>query len=244
MLPFVTHCFELCWKFSFSFISTGRLVSLHIFSLSLHSAWLSTGFFYPQPPCQKMVLYWRCYHLVCVQSLSHVQIFATHLAPLFMKSSRQEYGSGLPFQRIFPSQGSNLCIHESPALASRFFTTAQLGEPHCLLGAPGGSDNKESACIVGDLGSIPVPGRSSGEVNGNPLLYSCLENLMDMGSQRVGHNWATSLSLSPQNCQDISWLNLTPWRRWQLVPVLCNELLSISPHLPSYKPLSNPQCRQ
>ena len=129
-----------------------------------------------------MALYWRCYHLVCVQSLSHVQIFATHLAPLFMKSSRQEYGSGLPFQRIFPSQGSNLCIHESPALASRFFTTAQLGEPHCLLGAPGGSDNKESACIVGDLGSIPVPGRSSGEVNGNPLQYCCLGNPVDRGA--------------------------------------------------------------
>ena len=30
-----------------------------------------------------------------------------------------------------------------------------------------------------DLGSIPGSGRSSGEGNGNPLQYSCLENLMD-----------------------------------------------------------------
>ena len=36
-----------------------------------------------------------------------------------------------------------------------------------------------SACSVGDLGSIPGSGRSSGEGNGNPLQYSCLENSMD-----------------------------------------------------------------
>ena len=32
---------------------------------------------------------------------------------------------------------------------------------------------------VGDLGSIPGMGRSSGEGDGNPLQYSCLENPMD-----------------------------------------------------------------
>ena len=30
-----------------------------------------------------------------------------------------------------------------------------------------------------DMGSIPGPGRSSGEGNGNQLQYSCLENSMD-----------------------------------------------------------------
>ena len=44
---------------------------------------------------------------------------------------------------------------------------------------PGGSDSKASAYSVGDLGSIPGSGRSSGEGNGNPLQYSCLENPMD-----------------------------------------------------------------
>ena len=33
---------------------------------------------------------------------------------------------------------------------------------------PGGSDRKEFACIVGDLGSIPGLGRSPGEGNDNP----------------------------------------------------------------------------
>ena len=45
----------------------------------------------------------------------------------------------------------------------------------------GGSDGKESACNAGDLGSIPGLGGSSGEVNGNLLQYSCLENSMDRG---------------------------------------------------------------
>ena len=41
---------------------------------------------------------------------------------------------------------------------------------------PGGSDGKESAGNIGDLGSIPGLERSPGEGNGNPLHYSCLEN--------------------------------------------------------------------
>ena len=41
---------------------------------------------------------------------------------------------------------------------------------------PGGSDGKESACIVGDLGSIPRLGRFPGGGHGNSLQYSCLEN--------------------------------------------------------------------
>ena len=45
----------------------------------------------------------------------------------------------------------------------------------------GGSDGKVSAYDVGDPGLIPGTGRSSGEGNGNPLQYSCLENPMDRG---------------------------------------------------------------
>ena len=40
------------------------------------------------------------------------------------------------------------------------------------LGFPGGSTGKESACSVGDLGSIPGLGRSPGEGKGYPLQYS------------------------------------------------------------------------
>ena len=44
------------------------------------------------------------------------------------------------------------------------------------MGFPGGSDGKESACNLGDLGSIPELGRSPGGEHGNPLQYLCLEN--------------------------------------------------------------------
>ena len=44
---------------------------------------------------------------------------------------------------------------------------------------PGGSDGKESACNVGDLGSVSGFRRSSGEGKGYPLQYCCLENSMD-----------------------------------------------------------------
>ena len=51
---------------------------------------------------------------------------------------------------------------------------------------PGGSDSKESACNVADLGLIPGSGRSPGEGNSKPLQYSCLENPTDGGAW-----WAT-----------------------------------------------------
>ena len=63
------------------------------------------------------------------------------------------------------------------------------------LGFSGSSDGQEFACNVGDPGSIPGLGRSSGEGNGNPSQYSCLENPMDRGDWqvivhgvRVGHD--------------------------------------------------------
>ena len=45
-----------------------------------------------------------------------------------------------------------------------------------MLGFPGSSAGKESACNAGDLGLIPGLGRSPGGGHGNPLQYSCPEN--------------------------------------------------------------------
>ena len=65
-----------------------------------------------------------------------------------------------------------------------------------FLGFPGGN-----ACNAGDLASAPGSGRSPGEENGNPLLYSSLENPMDRGTWRtrvhrvatdtLRHDWST-----------------------------------------------------
>ena len=41
---------------------------------------------------------------------------------------------------------------------------------------------KRLPAVQVDLGLIPVSGRSSGEGNGNPLQYLCLENPMDRGT--------------------------------------------------------------
>ena len=47
---------------------------------------------------------------------------------------------------------------------------------------PSGWDDKESACNLGDLGSIPGLGRFPGEGNSYPPQYSGLENSMDRGA--------------------------------------------------------------
>ena len=60
-----------------------------------------------------------------------------------------------------------------------------------LLGFPGGSAGKESACNVGDLGSIPGVGRSPGEGNATHssiLAWGISWTIGFTGSQRVRHD--------------------------------------------------------
>ena len=63
-----------------------------------------------------------------------------------------------------------------PKLSHLYMTTLK------TIAFPGGSEVKASALNVRDPGLIPGSGRSPGEGNGNPLQYSCLENLMDEGA--------------------------------------------------------------
>ena len=55
-------------------------------------------------------------------------------------------------------------------------------------------DSKESACSVGDLGSIPGLGRSPGGGHDNPLQYSCLEN---------PHEQRSLVGYSPWGCKEL-----------------------------------------
>ena len=74
------------------------------------------------------------------------------------------------------------------------------------MGLPQWLSSKESTCnpgVTGDMGLIPVWGRSPGGVHGNPLQSSCLENAMDRGAwqaavHRVTKNqtWRKRLSSS------------------------------------------------
>ena len=72
-------------------------------------------------------------------------------------------------------------FHCCPKLAASFCHILPVGEP--LV-----AQMVKRLPTVGDLGSTPLLGRSSGEGNGNPLQYSCLENPMAMGSQRARHD--------------------------------------------------------
>ena len=58
-----------------------------------------------------------------------------------------------------------------------------------FLDFPGGTDGKESACSVGDLGSIPGSGRSPGWRHGNPFQYSCWENPHGQRRQVGNNSW-------------------------------------------------------
>ena len=51
--------------------------------------------------------------------------------------------------------------------------------------APGGSDDKKSACNMEDLGLIPGSGRHPGEGNSYLLQYSCLGNPKERGAWHV-----------------------------------------------------------
>ena len=119
---------------------------------------------------------------------------------------------------------------------------------------------KASACNTGDPGSIPGYGRSSGEGNGNPLQFSCLENSMDgeiLGYSSWGrkesdmteqfhfhlHNLLILFSFSPQP----TWPKLSPHlcntfqpTLFKLSPPSSNILLISSPRsvLPITRPFS------
>ena len=74
--------------------------------------------------------------VIVVQSLSHVQLFATpltvaHQAPVLVGFPRQEYFSGLPFPspRDLPDPGIKLASPVSPALAGQFFPAEPPGQP-------------------------------------------------------------------------------------------------------------------
>ena len=57
-------------------------------------------------------------------------------------------------------------------------------------GFPGSSVVKNPPGSAGEVGSIPVLGRSLGGVNGNPLQDSCLGNTMDRGTRRTTVVWS------------------------------------------------------
>ena len=79
-------------------------------------------------------------------------------------------------QKTVPQMKECLSLLERPRESGTLYSIPTLSLP-C-----GGSDGKVSVYNAGDLGSIPGLGRSTGDGNGNPLQYYCLENPMDRGA--------------------------------------------------------------
>ena len=105
-------------------------------------------------------------------------------APLSLGFSRQEYCSGFPCPPLehLPNPGTE---PKSPALVAGFFTTSATWMEKAM--AP------HSSTLAWKIPQMEEPGR-----------------LQSMGLQRVGHDWATSLSL----------FTFMHWRRkWQPTPV-------------------------
>ena len=73
---------------------------------------------------------------------------------------------------------------------------------HITKGFSGGSGGKEFANNLGDLGSIPESRRSAGGGHGNPLQYSCLENLMDRGAWKATVPRVTEWDMTEETLHD------------------------------------------
>ena len=143
---------------------------------------------------------------VKVKLPSHVWLLATpwtaaYQAPPSMEFSRQEYWSGLPFPppEDLPNPGIEPASPVFPVFEA---DSSPLKKPQA--GLPWWLRVKASACNVGDLGSIPGLGRYPGELNGNPLQYSCLENPMDGGAW-----WATVHGVAKSQTRLSDLTNLT-----------------------------------
>ena len=107
-----------------------------------------------------------------------------------------------PFNEVAPGQcqGSpeSSVGKESTCNARRPLFDSWVGKTHwrrdrlptpVFLDFPAGSAGKESACNMGDLGSIPGLGRSPGEGKGYPLQYSGLETSMNYTVHGVTKSW-------------------------------------------------------
>ena len=94
---------------------------------------------------------------------------------------------------------------------------------HCLtlpfFEIPWWLRDKASVCNAGDLGLIPVSGRSPREGNGYPPQYSCLGNLMDRGAWWVATPW---------NCKES---DTTEWFSLPIKKILKKKKKDPEPHL-------------
>ena len=103
---------------------------------------------------------------------------------LYLKLLRRKHFRGLKLVDFSPKPNCLSSVLDVSQSLDDFLHSCVIVED-ADLGLGNGSDGKESACNAGDPGLIPGLKRSSGEENGNPLQYPCLENSMDRGARRA-----------------------------------------------------------
>ena len=105
----------------------------------------------------------------------------------------------------------SVCVHRGPD-ANFPIQKHKMSKWHLLfrvMGFPGGSVSKESACNVGGPGLLPGSGRSRGEGNGSPLQCSCLGGPMDRGAWGATVHGIAKSRTCLSNFTSLSLLSLT-----------------------------------
>ena len=133
-------------------------------------------------------------------AVTHTRISSIPASLLGVYPRRERDQKHWNLTSLSPHCGPHSCSFRGPSSALHQGSMTYSWTGIVKLGFPRGSDDKESACDAGDLGSIPGSGRSPGEGNGYLLQSSCLENSVDSGAwwaavhglQRVRHDWVAN----------------------------------------------------
>ena len=95
----------------------------------------------------------------------------------------------------------------------KIYNHSQIFQLCSLIDLCDGLDSKESACNVGNPGSIPGLGRCPEVGNVNSCQYSCLENSMDRGAWQATvygiTEWDTTVGLPLSKQKQSTWHNVS-----------------------------------
>ena len=160
-------------------------------------------------------------HTVCQAILSSVLILGAGSASILAGGRPGSAGLGQALQKCQREKAKSACSLKGQSCVQRGYLHFIMEDTH-IFSPPqswwcfsGGSDGKESACNVGDLGSIPGLGRSPGEENGYPLQYSCMEISMDRGAwQAIAFHGVAKSQTWLRNFHTILMIDIRKGKYW------------------------------
>ena len=165
------------------------IIPLH--SLFLHNQMASRSAFSCLNCCKSVLIGLPNSSLTSFKYVFHIEV-KSDLAPLLNSQNYQhDWGVSGAFFLL-------LCLVSSVPVILRHLQCSELDMYVLASGLSQWIRGKESACIAGDMGSIPGLGRSPGGGCGSPSSILAwripwtekLGGLKSIGSQRVGHNWS------------------------------------------------------